>query len=151
MVRREKYENTTKIYLIHRISCSPSFSMGENSNFLILESLLKMSPHCRHIRAYTTRIYALSYANHICNGIFPLVCSGHFICLAKILGRGVLITFVITLSVAVEIYYLGSYQTKRFGRVFLVIMGDQESIQSSITPYQYTTWESDKTHLSRDM
>ena len=70
-----------------------AFLWGGNSNFLILESLLKMSPHCRHIRPYTTRIYALPYANHICNGIFPLFCSGHFICLSKILGRGMHIPF----------------------------------------------------------
>ena len=35
--------------------------MEKNSDFLISESLLKMSPHGRHIKAYTTRIYTMQY------------------------------------------------------------------------------------------
>ena len=48
---------------------------GENSDFLLFESLLKMSPHGRHIKAYTTRIYTMHYANHICDGIDSTVIS----------------------------------------------------------------------------
>ena len=39
------------------------------------EFLLKMSPHDRHIKAYTSRIYTMQYAYHICNGIDPTVIS----------------------------------------------------------------------------
>ena len=48
---------------------------GENRDFLIFESLLKMSPHGRHNIAYTSRIYTMQYAYHICNGIGPTVIS----------------------------------------------------------------------------
>ena len=44
---------------------------GENSDFLIFESLLKMSPHGGHIKVYTTYIYIMQYAYHICDGIDP--------------------------------------------------------------------------------
>ena len=48
--------------------------MGKTVIFLF-ESLLKMSPHGRHIIAYTSRIYTMQYAYHICNGIGPTVIS----------------------------------------------------------------------------
>ena len=48
-------------------------SMGGNNYFLIFEPLLKMSPHDRHIKAYTNRIYTMQYAYHICHGIYPTV------------------------------------------------------------------------------
>ena len=47
----------------------------ENSDFLIFESLSKMSPHGRHNIAYASRIYTMQYAYHICNGIDPTVIS----------------------------------------------------------------------------
>ena len=51
------------------------FFYRENSKSLISESLLKMSPHGRQIISYTSRIYTMQYAYHICNGIGPTVIS----------------------------------------------------------------------------
>ena len=42
---------------------------------IIFQSLLKASPLDRHTKAYTTRIYTMQYAYHICNGIDPTVIS----------------------------------------------------------------------------
>ena len=48
--------------------------MGKTEIFLF-ESLLKMPPHGRHIIAYTSMIYTMQYAYHICNDIDPTVIS----------------------------------------------------------------------------
>ena len=34
-----------------------------------------MSPHDRHIKAQTSRIYTMQYAYHICNGLDPTIIS----------------------------------------------------------------------------
>ena len=49
--------------------------MGKTVIFFIFESLLKMSPHGRHNKAYTSRIYTMQYAYHIFNGIGLTVSS----------------------------------------------------------------------------
>ena len=95
---------------------------GENSDFLIFESLLKMSRHGRHIIAYTSRIYTMQYAYHICNGIDPTVISISLfwapICLTKILSRGVVhMVFV----------------RERSGSVVERLTRDREAASSSLT------------------
>ena len=44
---------------------------GEYSDFLIFESLLKMSPHEKNVKSYTTRVFTMQYAYHVCNDIDP--------------------------------------------------------------------------------
>ena len=80
------------------------------------ESLLKMSPHGRHIISYTSRIYTMQYAYHICKSIGPTVISISLFWAFHMshkdlgyLGRGgggggVHMIFATALSVAVEIY-----------------------------------------------
>ena len=98
--------------------------MGKNSEFLISESLMKMSPHGRHIISYTSSIYTMQYAYHICNGIDPTVISislfwAHHMSnkdlrLCVCVGGGYthdLIIFATALSLAVRIYISPLFRT----------------------------------------
>ena len=96
---------------------------------------LFLSPCWRCLRIADTLELTLQRSNHICNGKFPLFCSGHFICLSKILGRGVHVTFVIALSVEVEIYFLGSYKNQTG---WASLFGDNG--RSGIDTIKYHTW-----------
>ena len=63
--------NTCSFFFYSFFFAKYSFLWGKHCDFLIFESLLKMSLHVRHVKAYTTRIYTMQYAYHICNDIDP--------------------------------------------------------------------------------